>query len=67
MMNKILIVDEDKNLLDVLKYNLTSENYDVVTAEDGIQALELARQEKPDLILPDIMLPVLDGFEVCRI
>jgi two-component system OmpR family response regulator len=66
-MSKILVVDDDKNILDVLKYNLVKENYSVAIAEDGVEALELARKEKPDLILLDIMLPKLDGFEVCRI
>ena len=66
-MNKILIVDDDKNLLDVLNYNLVKEGYTVVTAENGIKALELARKEKPDLIILDIMLPGLDGLELCRI
>ncbi|MBC8511484.1 MAG: response regulator transcription factor [Dehalococcoidia bacterium] len=65
--NKILVVEDDKTLLDVLKYNLIKERYSVVTAVDGVQALEFARSEKPDLILLDIMLPKLDGFEVCRI
>jgi two-component system, OmpR family, response regulator len=66
-MNKILVVDDDKNILDVLKYNLAKEGYNIATAEDGIKALELARQEKPDLIILDIMLPGLGGLEVCRI
>lgn len=66
-MKKILIVDDDKNLLDVLKYNLLNDGYNVVTADDGIRAIEVARLEKPDLILLDIMLPGLDGLEVCRI
>jgi DNA-binding response OmpR family regulator len=66
-MKKILIVDDDKNILDVLKYNLVKEGYNTATAEDGIRALELARQEEPDLVILDIMLPGLDGFEVCRI
>jgi DNA-binding response OmpR family regulator len=66
-MNKILVVDDDKNILDVLKYNLVKEGYNIATAEDGIKALELARQEKPDLVILDIMLPGLDGLEVCRI
>jgi two-component system, OmpR family, response regulator len=66
-MAKILVVDDDKNILDVLKYNLLQDGFITVTAEDGIQALELARREKPDLILLDIMLPGIDGFEVCRI
>lgn len=65
--NKILLVDDDKTLLDVLRYNLEKENYEVITAADGIQALEQARSEKPDLIILDIMLPGLSGLEVCRI
>jgi two-component system OmpR family response regulator len=67
MGNKVLIVEDDPNLLETLKYNLKKESYDVVTAADGEQALEVARKEKPDLILLDIMLPKLSGFEVCRI
>ena len=65
--SKILIVEDDRTLLDVLKYNLTKEGYSLVAAIDGIQALELARSEKPDLIILDIMLPKLGGFEVCRV
>jgi two-component system OmpR family response regulator len=67
MRNKVLIVEDDPNLLETLKYNLIKESYDVVIAADGEQALEVARKEKPDLILLDIMLPKLSGFEVCRI
>jgi two-component system OmpR family response regulator len=67
MANKVLIVEDDVNLLETLKYNLRKESYDVVTAVDGAQALEVARKEKPDLIILDIMLPVLSGYEVCRI
>jgi DNA-binding response OmpR family regulator len=63
----ILVVEDDKTLLDVLKYNLAKEGYDAVSAVDGVQALELARTERLDLIILDIMLPKLDGFEVCRI
>ncbi len=66
-MNKILIVDDDKNLLEVLKYNLINEGYNVLIADNGIQAIEVARCEKPDLIILDIMLPGLDGLEACRI
>ncbi len=64
---KILIVEDDPNLLETLKYNLRKESYDVVTAVDGTQALEIARGEKPDLIVLDVMLPKMSGLEVCRI
>lgn len=63
----ILVVEDDSNLLAVLKYNLDREGYRVITAADGAQALEKARQVKPDLIILDIMLPELSGYEVCRI
>ena len=64
---KILVVEDDKTLLDVLKYNLVKEGYDAITATDGVQALEVARSEEPELVILDIMLPKLSGFEVCRI
>ncbi len=67
MNSKVLAVEDDVNLLETLKYNLRKEGYDVVTAGDGEQALEAARREKPDLIVLDVMLPKIDGFEVCRI
>jgi len=66
-MAKILIVEDDQNLLATLKYNLRKEGYNTVTAVDGAEALDVARREKPDLIILDIMLPKLSGFEVCRI
>jgi two-component system OmpR family response regulator len=66
-MSKILIVEDDPNLLEALKYNVRKEGHDVVSAVDGVQALEVARRDKPDLILLDIMLPKMSGFEVCRI
>ena len=66
-MAKILIIEDDHNLLDTLKYNLRKEGYNAVTAVDGVEALDVARREKPDLIVLDIMLPKLSGFEVCRI
>jgi two-component system OmpR family response regulator len=64
---KVLIVEDDPNLLATLKYNLQKDGYDAVTAVDGAEALETARKEKPDIIILDIMLPVMNGFEVCRI
>ncbi|MGD0779639.1 MAG: response regulator transcription factor [Dehalococcoidales bacterium] len=65
--DKILIVEDDINLLEAIKYNLRKEGYNAVTAGDGERALEVARQEKPDLLILDIMLPKMNGFEVCRI
>lgn len=61
------MVEDDRNLLETIKYNLNKEGYEALTAVDGAEALEIARTEKPDLIILDIMLPVIDGFEVCRI
>ena len=65
--NKILVVEDDPNLLETLRYNLHKEGYDVITASDGEQAIKVARKDKPDLILLDIMLPGMNGFEVCRV
>jgi two-component system OmpR family response regulator len=65
--DKILVVEDDRNLQDTLKYNLAKEGYGVATASDGAEALEAARREKPDLIILDVMLPKLNGFDVCRI
>jgi two-component system OmpR family response regulator len=64
--DKILIVEDDVNLLEAIKYNLHKEGYEVATAVDGEQAVEAARKEKPALIILDIMLPKMNGFEVCR-
>jgi two-component system OmpR family response regulator len=65
--NKVLVVEDDETLLEVLKYNLIKEGYTVISALDGARAIEVARAEKPDLIVLDIMLPELNGNEVCRI
>jgi DNA-binding response OmpR family regulator len=65
--SRILVVEDDPNLLSALKYNLQKEGYEIVTAIDGAEAVESARRQKPDLIILDIMLPRLSGFEVCRI
>ena len=59
MAKRVLIVEDDPNLLEALKYNLKKESYEVITAGDGEAALDLARKEKPDLILLDVMLPKL--------
>jgi len=63
---KILIVDDEKNIVDILKFNLKKEGFTTVEAYDGEQAIEMALKEKPDLILLDVMLPKMDGFSVCR-
>ncbi len=64
---KILIVDDEKDIVDLLKYNLEKEKeFDVITAFNGRDALEKAVKEKPDLILLDIMMPEMNGFDVCR-
>jgi DNA-binding response OmpR family regulator len=67
MPETILIVEDEASLQETLAYNLRKQGYQVDTAADGHSALQVARRLKPDLILLDIMLPVLDGFEVCRI
>ena len=64
---KILIVDDEPDILEFLKYNLRKEGYEVVTASDGKQAITVAEQEKPNLIVLDIMMPELDGVEACRL
>ncbi|GER87468.1 hypothetical protein KDW_16300 [Dictyobacter vulcani] len=66
MARKILVVDDEAVLIEAIAYNLEQSGYQVVTALDGISALELARKEAPDLIVLDIMLPGIDGLEVCR-
>ncbi len=63
----ILVVEDDSTLLDVLRHNLVREGYSVLTARDGESGLATARTDKPDLVVLDIMLPRLDGLEVCRI
>ncbi len=62
----ILVVEDDRNLLAALRYNLVAEGYEVATAMDGSEALNLTRERRPDLILLDLMLPVMSGVEVCR-
>jgi len=66
-MPKILVVDDEKNIIELLKFNLEREGFQVVAALDGGEALKKAQEEKPDLIILDIMLPVMDGLEVCRL
>ena len=63
---KILVVDDEKLIVDSLRYSLRKEGYEVVIAHDGKEAIEQARKENPDLIVLDLMLPGVDGLEVCR-
>lgn len=63
---RILIVDDEPDIIEFLQYNLRKEGYDVVTANDGRQAIEVAEKTKPHLIILDIMMPELDGVETCR-
>ena len=64
---RILIVEDNKTLLETLAYNLKSEGYKPLTTEDGRTAVEIARKAQPALIILDVMLPGMDGFEVCRL
>jgi len=66
MATRILIVDDEPPIIDILEYNLKKANYEVIVARDGQEALEKARCQRPDLVILDLMLPKLDGLEVCR-
>lgn len=63
---KVLVVDDEGPILELLKYNLEKEGYEVKTALDGFKAIEIARKFQPDLLLLDIMMPKMDGVETCR-
>lgn len=65
-MPKILVVDDEKNILELVRFNLEREGFQVLIALDGTEGLELARDEKPDLIVLDVMLPGMNGLEVCQ-
>jgi len=67
-MNKkrILVVDDEKDMLYAVKMQLEAHHYEVLTAKDGQEGLNMARQEGPDLIILDLMLPRVDGYKVCR-
>ncbi|MEZ4917543.1 MAG: response regulator transcription factor [Saprospiraceae bacterium] len=63
---KILIVDDEPDIIEFLQYNLKREGFEVISASDGKQGIQVAEREKPDLILLDIMMPEIDGVETCR-
>ena len=64
---KVLIADDEPDILEILKYNLSNEGYEVITAKDGDEALEKARRTQPDLVVLDVMMPKKTGVEVCQI
>jgi len=64
---KIVIVDDEQDILKTLKIFLEAEGFDVVTASDGVEGLDKIRKEKPDAVILDIMLPKTDGYKICRI
>ena len=66
MEGKVLIIEDEKSIVDILRFNLEKQGYTTCEAYDGQTGLEMALSEKPDLILLDLMLPKMDGFEVCR-
>lgn len=63
---KILLVDDEPDILEIVGYNLSSEGYQVVTAENGVEAVKMAKKEKPQLIILDVMMPEMDGIEACE-
>ena len=66
MSRTVLIVDDEKSIVDILKFNLEESEYSTICAYDGHEGLSLAKEKNPDLILLDVMLPYIDGFEVCK-
>jgi DNA-binding response OmpR family regulator len=67
MKPRVLVVDDESEFIELLQYNLEHQGFDVLTAANGVEALNLARRELPDVVLVDLMLPDLDGFSVCEI
>lgn len=63
---KILIIEDDEHIQELLRFNLQTNGYDVIMASDGLQGLEMAKENQPDMILLDLMLPKMDGLDVCR-
>jgi len=66
MAKKILVVDDEPDILKVVRFRLKATGYDVITAENGQKALDLMEKQKPDLIFVDLRMPVLDGYGLCR-
>jgi two-component system alkaline phosphatase synthesis response regulator PhoP len=64
---KVLVVDDEVNITQILEFSIGAEGFEVITAQNGEEAIEKARREQPDLIILDIMMPKIDGYEACRI
>jgi len=64
---KILVVDDEVNITQILEFSIGAEGYEVITAANGEEAIDKARREQPDLIILDVMMPKIDGYEACRI
>ncbi|MBN2184791.1 MAG: response regulator [Candidatus Krumholzibacteriota bacterium] len=64
---KILVVDDEINITQILEFSIGSEGYQVITASNGEEAVDVAKREQPNLIILDIMMPKIDGYEACRI
>ena len=63
---KILLVDDEPDILEIVGYNLSSEGYQIITAENGVEAVKKAKKERPNLIILDVMMPEMDGIEACE-
>ena len=66
MSRKVLVVDDEQNIVNIISFNLKKEGYEVLNAFDGEEALKIIFEDDPDLILLDIMMPIMDGYEVCK-
>lgn len=66
-MTKILIVDDEKDIVETLSFLLKSKGYDVISAHDGEEGLKLAKEENPNLIILDVMMPKINGYKICRL
>ena len=66
MNHQILLVDDEEDILEFLSYNLKKDGFDILTANNGIKGLELVKKHKPDLVILDVMMPEMDGIEVCE-
>ena len=66
-MTKILIVDDEKDIVETLSFMLQAKGYEIISAYDGEEGLKLAKEEKPDLIILDVMMPKINGYKICRL